>query len=315
MRKMISIVFSFRNEEEVLDELIARNVAVLSQQPEDYELLFVNDDSTDGSLDILLKHREKNPRVKVINMSRRFGVYECLMAGVAHSSGDAVIYMDSDLQDPPELIPKMLEQWRAGADVVHTARTHRHGENPFRMWLTKQAYRLLALNSEIKLPINVGDYKLLSRRCVDHLLSMRETNPYFRGLAVWIGFKQATVYYEREARAGGLSHHGLLTAVPWQMFITGFTSFSFFPVYLVIGVGMASLALSLLAVLAAAVAAALGAGPGAYGWLVLLILFCWSSLLTAVGAVGIYITRIYKDVRGRPTCIVRETIGIDGKTV
>lgn len=312
MAKLISIVFSFRNEEKTLAELIRRNVDVLSKCPEDYELVFVNDDSTDRSLEILKAQREKNPRVKIVNMSRRFGVYACLMAGMAHAKGDAAIYMDSDLQDPPELIPRMLEKWRAGADVVHTVRTERLGEGALRMWLTHQAYRILALSTEVRLPVDAGDYKLLSRRCLDHLLKLRESDPYYRGLVVWVGFDQATVEYVREARVAGVSHHGLLTStVPWLIFIQGFTSFTFFPIYVVLGLGL----------LAAAVAALLCAGLGALAltgtrvvtaaWLALLVVFCWGSTLAAVGLVGIYISRIYKDVRGRPLYIVRETIGIE----
>src|ERR1035437_7989851 len=140
---LVSVVFSFRNEAENIPTLVSRVDAAFSGQPERYEIIFVNDRSSDNSLEILMKERERNPAVKILNMSRRFGVGECVRAGMQWSKGDAVIYMDADLQDPPELIPKLLEFWRQGAQVVHTQRTRRTGESPAKMWLTKQAYRVI----------------------------------------------------------------------------------------------------------------------------------------------------------------------------
>jgi dolichol-phosphate mannosyltransferase len=139
---LVSVVLSFRNEAENIPTLIARLAAMFATQPFDYELIFVNDASTDRSLDILINERERNPRVKVLNMSRRFGVAEGVLAGMEAARGDAVVYMDADLQDPPEVIPELIARWRAGSDVVHTVRTRRHGESPFKMFATRIAYRL-----------------------------------------------------------------------------------------------------------------------------------------------------------------------------
>src|SRR5205085_10818278 len=172
----------------------------------DYELLFVTDDSTDASLGILRAHRETNARVKILNMSRRFGVAEGVLAGMTASRGDAVIYMDSDLQDPPEMIPVMLDRWRKGADVVHTVRTRRRGESPLKMWATRMAYRVIQSGSAIELPVDAGDFKLLSRAVVDHLLSVRESDPYVRGLVVSLGFNQVFVLHERDTRLAGRTH-------------------------------------------------------------------------------------------------------------
>ncbi|MBI4641094.1 MAG: glycosyltransferase family 2 protein, partial [Candidatus Tectomicrobia bacterium] len=209
--KLISIVFSFRNEEEVIPELVSRVVQVMNREPEDYELIFINDDSSDNSLSVLLKEREKNPKLKIINMSRRFGVSECVFAGMMHTRGDAVIYMDADLQDPPELIPKLLENWRHGADVVHTVRTSRQGESRFKLLLTRLGYNIIGWGASLKLPVEAGDFKLLSRRVVDILLCLPESDPYLRGLVAWVGFTQAAVSYERDQRYAGRSHFPLLS--------------------------------------------------------------------------------------------------------
>ncbi len=311
MPKLVSIVFSFKNEQKTLPLLVSRTVAVLKNEPEDYELIFVNDASTDGSLETLKGLRKDNARIKIVDMSRTFGVYECLMAGLSRSRGDAVIYMDSDLQDPPEVVPKMLKAWREGSDVVHTVRTKRHGESALRLALTLLAYRILARVSEIPLPVESGDYKLLSRRCVDHILSFRESDLYFRGLAVWIGYAQVSVEYEREARAAGQSTRGVLSSTAFKFFAAALTGFTFFPIFAVLSVGIASALLALLLAAAGGVAAVCGTEVSDGYWIFALIFFCWSTLLAAVGVVGYYVMRVYKDVRGRPPYIVREAIGFE----
>src|SRR5262249_42624587 len=156
-----------RNEEANLEAMVRALQAVFAPLEHDFEAIFVNDDSTDRSVEILQRLRAEDPRVKFINMARRFGVYECQFAGLAHASGEAMICMDTDLQDPPEEIPAMLAKWREGADVVYTVRSRRLGENPLKMWLTRQAYRLIRWLSEIDLPVNAGDFRLMSRRVVD----------------------------------------------------------------------------------------------------------------------------------------------------
>ena len=168
-RSLVSVVVPVYNEREVLPTFHARTSAALaSLDGFDYELIFVNDASTDRSLEILIGERERNPRVKVLNMSRRFGVAEGVLAGMEAARGDAVVYMDADLQDPPEVIPELIARWQAGSDVVHTVRTRRHGESPFKMFATRMAYRIIQFGSAIDLPVDAGDFKLLSRRVVDH---------------------------------------------------------------------------------------------------------------------------------------------------
>jgi dolichol-phosphate mannosyltransferase len=219
--------------------------------------------------------------------------------------------MDADLQDPPELIPSMLRQWRQGSDVVHTVRTKRHGENRFKMWLTHQAYRVLAVGSEIKLPVDAGDYKLLSRNAVSHLIRFRESEPYVRGLIVWIGFKQTSLEYEREPRAAGFGQRGLFSTAPYKVFLAGMTSFSFVPIYTFLVIGTLGLALSLLLTAGAAILALAGTVLGWRYWLGFFGLFCWASIVAGLGMVGVYVSRIYKDIRRRPHYIVQDAVGFE----
>jgi glycosyltransferase involved in cell wall biosynthesis len=298
---LVSVVLSFRNEADNIPALVSRLDTMFAAQSLDYELLFVNDDSTDASLAILLGERERNQRVKILNMSRRFGVAEGVLAGMAAAGGDAVVYMDADLQDPPEVIPSLVERWREGADVVHTVRTRRKGESPLKMTATRIAYRIIQLGSAIDLPIEAGDFKLLSRAAVDDLLQVRESDPYLRGLVVWLGFNQVFIPYERDARHAGRTHFPFFSKNPWKTFIIGMTSFSFLPIYLCLALAAAGLAGSVVLLLFAR-------------YLVALITFFWATTLAALGGVSIYLIRIYKDVRGRPPYIVKSTIGLDSRT-
>ena len=212
--KLLSIVFSFRNEEGNIKELIERiNKSLNILKDWSYEIIFVNDDSTDNSEKILLDLQKDNP-IKIINMSRNFGVDPCVIAGFRHAKGDAVVYLHTDLQDPPELIPKLVEKFEEGNDVVHTVRTKRHGESKFRMFITKIAYHIIHYLSDLNLPIQAGDYKLISRKALDKILMQNEFRPYVRGLSVWVGYKQTFVHYEREARGAGESKMPLLSAGP-----------------------------------------------------------------------------------------------------
>ena len=239
MRKLhrLSVIFSFYNEEAVLAELASRVIRVINNIGCDYELIFVDDDSSDHSLEIISDLAEQNKRIKVVTMSRRFGVHPCLLAGLRFSSGDVVIYMDSDLQDPPELIPDMLEKYRQGADVVNMTRSKRQGENAFKMWLTKLSYKVINALSDIPIPENTGDYKLLSRRVVDNLLLFQEPDPFMRGLVYWIGFRQDSIQYIREVRFAGKTHFSLFGSGPVKEFIRGATSFSVAPLYLSLIIG------------------------------------------------------------------------------
>jgi dolichol-phosphate mannosyltransferase len=303
-------VFSFRNERQNLPTLIARLDAMFARTDVDYELLFVNDASDDGSLDALVEARSRNPRVKVINMSRRFGVSECARAGMSASNGDATIIMDADLQDPPEVIPQLLDKWRAGADVVHTVRTRRHGESALKMMMTRLAYRIIHLGSSIELPVDAGDFKLLSRPALDHLLALTESDPYIRGLVVWIGFQQAFVPYERDARHAGTTHFPFFSRNPWKTFAMGLTSFSFMPIFAVTALALGASAVTVLLVLYILLRQMISADVSTTLVLVAVGAVFWTTILAALAAVGIYVIRIYKDIRNRPQYIVASTLGV-----
>jgi len=310
---LISIVLSFRNEQETIPELIERLHNSLRPLNIEYEFIFVNDASTDNSLGILLEMQKNDRCIKIINMSRRFGVSQCVLAGMKYSKGDAVVYMDADLQDPPELIPEMIKKWEEGADVVYTTRITRSGENPIKMWTTKMAYRFLRLFSEVDLPLDSGDFKLLDRRVVNELLKMNEKDPFLRGLVTWIGFKQVQVLYHREKRFAGKTHYPLYGIGPIKAFISGLTSFSLVPltislligfivsigsfVYLVIIIIMKFLNLIL---------------PGLSAIMAIILLLGGIQLFT-IGILGLYIGRIYHESKNRPNYVIESMIGLNDK--
>jgi dolichol-phosphate mannosyltransferase len=309
----ISVVLSFRNEAENIPTLIARLQAVFAKEAVEHELLFVNDASTDSSLQVLLNEHARNSRVKIVNLSRRFGVAEGVLAGMAFASGDAVVYMDADLQDPPEVIPQLIAAWRGGAEVVHTVRTRRHGESALKMWATRLAYRLIQSGSAVELPVDAGDFKLLSRHAVEQLLRLAERDPYLRGLVVWLGFRQAFVPYERDARHAGRTHFPFFSRNPWKTFVLGMTSFSFMPIYVSAGLAVAGLLAALILFAAAVVMLVSGSSAVSATALAALVVFLWATTIGVVSIVGLYIVRVYKDVRGRPHYIVASTVGLSSQ--
>jgi len=304
--KLISIVFSFKNEEKSIPELVERIAKVFSVVHNwSYELIFVNDDSTDNSEEILLKHQKNHP-INIINMSRTFGVAPCVIAGFRQSKGDAVIYMDSDLQDPPELIEKLLKEHEKGSDIVHTVRSKRLGESKIKLFITNTAYKFINIFSDIPLPINAGDFKLISRKALNHILELKEFRPYIRGLSVWVGFKQTNVYYIREARGFGKSQFSLFGSGPINEFITGLTSYSLKPLYIGIILGFFSIFVSFFLILHTLYAkfndvTALGSAG-----ILISISFFSGIILFSQGIIGIYVARIFEQVRGRARYIIKD---------
>jgi dolichol-phosphate mannosyltransferase len=239
------------------------------------------------------------------------------MAGFRHARGDAVIYMDADLQDPPELIPTLVEKWQNGAEVVHTTRTRRKGEHPVKMWLTRQAYRIINWVSDIDIPANTGDFKLLSRRALDHLLLLEENDPFMRGLARWIGFKQEQVFYEREARYAGTTHFSLLRSLnPIREFVRGLTSFSSLPLYFALVVGFA-VSMGAFAYLLYILFTRLFLGMHLPGWPAIMVtmLFLGGTILFTIGVLGIYVGRIHREIKRRPPYIIESVVGFDRDAV
>ena len=306
--KHISIVFSFRNEEKNLAELINRISNTINKLDNwDYELIFVNDDSDDDSENILIEY-QKNYPIKIVNMSRKFGVGACVLAGLQLAKGDATIYMDSDLQDPPEIITKLIEKFENGNDVVHTKRVGRLGENRFKIFLTRIAYKIINKTSNISLPIETGDFKLLSKRAVEHINSLKEYNPYIRGLSVWIGFKQDFVEYVRQTRFSGQSKFSSLHSGPISQFIRGITSYSTGPLYLGIIIGLFAIFLSIILIIYAFYAKFSGIAIPGSSAIIISVAFFSGMILTTIGIMGLYIARIYEQIQGRPRYIIKNIL-------
>jgi len=304
--KLISIIFSFKNEEKNLDELIKRIQTTFSKiDSYKYELIFVNDCSDDKSEKILLDLQKSNP-ITIINMTRTFGVGPCVLAGFREAKGDAIIYMDSDLQDPPEIIPDLISEYEKGSEIVHTVRTKRHGESFFKMLITKMAYRIINYLSEIPLPTEAGDFKLISRTALKKILLQNEFRPYIRGLSIWVGYKQSFVKYERDPRADGESKFPLFSKGPITEFISGITSYSLKPLYLGVVLGFISLIFSIVLILYALYSKFSGvAAPGSTG-IIITISFFSGILLFTMGIIGIYLARIFEQTKGRDQYVIKD---------
>ena len=303
--KLISFVFSFRNEEKNLKNLITRIAeAVKKHSNWKYELIFVNDDSTDNSEEILSNLQNDYP-IKIINMSRRFGTNPCVIAGFENSSGDCVIYMDSDLQDPPELITELIKEHEKGFDIVHTRRTKRLGESKTKLFFTNIAYIIINKLSDINLEKDVGDFKLISRKALDKILEQKEYNPYIRGLSVWVGFKQTYVDYIRDAREAGESKFSLFAEGPVTQFIRGVTSYSLKPLYIGVLLGFFAFLFSIFLIVYALYTKLVGlAVPGTTGILIVVSFFS-GALLSTIGIMGIYLARIFEQTKGRTRYIIK----------
>ena len=307
--KSISVVLSFRNEELVLPELIRRLEAALDPTGYDYELIFVNDVSTDASREILLEAQKNDPHLRLLNTSTRFGVIPCIYAGFQYARGDAVVTMDCDLQDPPEILPEMLAKWAAGADVVHATRSRRHGEPFIKKLVTKCAYRVINALADIELPVDTGLYKVMDRRIVDHLLNISEQDPYLRGLVTWVGFKQEKVFYEREARYAGKTHFPILSSNPIRSFSVAIMSFSRVPLASILALGILMTATATL-VLAGMLLVSIIRDPVQIGYFAFTALVLLGGVqILALGLLGLYLGRIYRQTRGRPHYIIESALG------
>jgi dolichol-phosphate mannosyltransferase len=306
---LVSVVVPVFNEERTIAELHRRLTEVLGRQDGSYEIVFVNDGSRDRSLEILREIGAADRRVKVVSLSRNFGHQMSITAGLDHARGDAVVVMDGDLQDPPEVIPDLLAQWRRGFDVVYAVRRDRAGESRFKRWTASLFYRLFARVTRLDVPLDAGDFRLLSRRAADHLCSIRETNRYVRGLTSWIGFRQVGITYARDPRWAGDTKFSVGKMLRFGL--DGITSFSFMPLQISTYIGMA-IALGCVAVIAWAVWARLVEHSTVPGWAstIVIILFLSAIQFLILGVYGEYIGRIYAEVKRRPLYIVDETLNL-----
>ncbi len=317
--KLLSIIFSFRNEEDVFPELLARIRKVLLEEQvkgfiQRWELIFVNDASTDESLNILLKQAKEHNDIKIINMSRCFGVSPCVLAGMEYSSGDVVIYMDADLQDPPEIIPEMLKAWRSGEniEVVNTIRNSRLGESRLKLFITKIGYFVLRSMANIDLPIEAGDFKLLSRRAVKHLIKLKEKKPFIRGMVCWIGFNQTTIRFDRAPRFSGKTKFPVVSyKVISNFFDSALISFSDAPLKISLFVGLLGCLVSI--IISIHVFSEKLTGKAIPGWTAIMcaVIFFGSVQLITTGIVGIYLNSIFLEVKKRPNYIIESMFGFN----
>ena len=315
----LSVVCSFRNEEAVLPEFIRRVRKVLQAEIDkeilsSYELIFVDDASTDQSWKVLVDLAKGENDIRIIRMSRCFGPSPspCVLAGMQYASGEAVIYMDCDLQDPPELIPQLLEVFRNDdtIDVVHTLRQSRKGEPPLKLWVTRIGYLILNKVTSINLPIEAGDFKLLSRRVVNYLVRFQEKKPFLRGLVCWVGFKQAFVPYHREARFVGETKFNIFGRdVIGNFFDSALISFSSVPLRISIFLGFVSILIVF--VMLIHVLSEKLQGKAIPGWTAIMIsmLFIGSVQFLCTGILGLYINSIFEETKRRPNFIIDETFG------
>ena len=297
---MISIIYSFYNEELVLKELLSRTVLALDSLDTDYEILFINDSSTDKSLDILKNAASENNKIKVINMSGNFGQTQCIVAGFQFASGDCCVYLDSDLQDPPELIPRLIEKWKEGHEVVLTKRIKRRGENPLKMLLTKLGYIFWSKASKVKMNIECGDFVLLDKKVYKKLSETTEEEPFLRGLVAWLGYHQTIVEYERDKRFAGQTHFSFWGGNPIETFFIGLSSFSIFPLYLSFFASILFFFMSVTGLIFFFPESVMFSA----------MMFGFSTVLFCLGVIGIYLARVHFQTRNRKLYHVDSTINI-----
>jgi polyisoprenyl-phosphate glycosyltransferase len=298
---LLSVVAPVFNEEDLIDEFYARVARALEGLR--FELLLVDDGSTDGSTVVLERLANSDPRVRIVFLSRNFGHQTALTAGLDHARGDAVVMLDADLQDPPELIPRMLDHWRAGCDVVYAVREQREGESRFKLATAHWFYSLFDKLAQVELQHNSGDFRLLDRRALDALLSMRERNRFLRGMTVWVGYTQAAVPYRRDPRYAGQTKYTLAKMVKFSL--DAISSFSHRPLQLATLLGFLISTLAFVAIPVVIVLRILGSYLPGFSSITIAVLLLGGIQLIAIGIIGEYVGRIYDEVKGRPLYLVR----------
>lgn len=303
---MISIVCPFYNEQQVIEAFFGRLIAVLDATGDEFEVICVNDGSSDNTLLGLLAAQSRYPGVRVVDLSRNFGKEAALTAGLDIARGDAVIPIDADLQDPPELIPRMLEQWRAGFEVVVAQRTDRGSDSWFKSFTARWFYRIHNGLANVPLPENVGDFRLLDRCVVEAIRALPERQRFMKGIFAWVGFRTAAVEYVREARSGGASKFSGWWL--WNLALEGITSFSTMPlrVWTYLGLVVAGAALAYGAFIVAYTLVRGVEMPG-YASLFVAVTFLGGLQLIGLGVIGEYLGRTYTEAKQRPVYIVRKT--------
>ena len=311
---LISVVVPIFNEVQVIQEFHDRMSRIAQQGGHcRYRIIYVDDGSKDGSHELLCKIAQMDERVWVIKLSRNFGHQPALTAGLDYAEGDAVVFIDADLQDPPEVIPRLVEVWQEGFDVVHARRMRRRGESKLKLLTAKVFYRTIAVISQVQIPQDVGDFRLLSRKVVDQLRSMRERDRYLRGLSSWVGFRQTSVHFDRDERFAG----GTKYSYP-KMFnfaVDGITSFSNAPLRLATWFGFGAAFLSFIYMIIVLVQKFMGYTVEGWATIMVTILFVGGIQLICLGILGEYLGRVFNEVKCRPIYIVDEMTGVQSEAV
>lgn len=303
----ISVIVPCYNEEEVIHECHRRLSNTLREAGEQYELVFVDDGSKDRTAELLRGLFKEDEHVVAVRLSRNFGHQMAVSAGLQIARGQAVVIIDADLQDPPEVIPRMLERWRSGFEVVYGVRSKREGESGFKLWTASVFYKVISRLSDVRIPVDAGDFRLMDRRAVNALLAMPERQRLLRAMSSWIGFRQVPLEYERAARFAGTTKYPLGKMI--NLALDGIVSFSTVPLRLVTLCGFVAAAASFLGILYS-VAVRLFTHEWVRGWFTLFIgiLLLGAMQMISLGIVGEYIGRIYTEVKQRPLFLIGELL-------
>src|SRR5690348_3249120 len=306
----LSVIVPCLNEQEVICSTHQRLTAALEQAALDFEIIYVDDGSTDATPELLRELQTQDSRVRMVRFSRNFGHQIAITAGLEHASGDAVAIIDADLQDPPEVILEFLQKWMDGYDVVYGVRSERDGETAFKLWTAKAFYRLIGKLSETPIPLDTGDFRLMDRHVVEALLSMPERDRFVRGMVSWLGFSQVALPYHRAARAAGTTKFSLFKMLRFAT--DGIVSFSISPLRLATWMGFAASGLAILVMLYTLYERVFGTGV-VRGWTstMIAILFIGGVQLICLGIIGEYVGRIYGEAKRRPLYVVREKVGFE----
>lgn len=304
--KTITILVPAYNEEEVLDQLYSRLTAVMNGIPSyNFEILFVNDGSKDNTLNIIKEFRLRDARISYVDLSRNFGKETAMIAGLDHAMGDAVIIIDADLQDPPELIPEMIKYWEQGYDDVYAKRRSRAGESWAKKWTAAKFYGLLKRTTRIPIQENTGDFRLLDRRCVEALRKIRETQRYTKGMFSWIGYNKKEILFDRDPRAAGETKWNYFKLM--ELAIEGITSFTTFPLRIASYFGF-TVSFFAFVYMIWVIVKTLVYGESVIGYpsMMAVILFLGGVQLIALGVIGEYLGRVFNETKGRPLYFVDE---------
>jgi glycosyltransferase involved in cell wall biosynthesis len=308
----VSFVIPVKDEEEVLPELHRRLDATSRQIAGECEFILVDDGSTDRSREVMSELRGRDERVKLLFLARNFGHQLAISAGLDFANGDAVVIIDGDLQDPPEVVLEMIPLWREGYEVVHGVRRERAGEGRLKLWTAHAFYRLMQRLSDVEFPLDSGDFRLVDRRVADVVRDMREPDRYLRGMFTWVGFRQTTVSYHRDQRFAGKSKNTWPKMISFA--IDGILGFSVAPLRFILGLCFVISALSLIWGLVAIIVKLSGSvTPGGQGWasLTVLITFLAGVQLIVLGMIGLYVARAYEQGKHRPLYLVASAEGLD----